>query len=108
MSDMPERIWVDDWVGGTGTWGFTGEDDRLYIRADLVADYEAKIERLRKALDQAIDRSGWFLGHNGHLAKWEFSEDPDDLTEYLCEDSDDVGCEAIVAYLREKEANHGN
>lgn len=57
---MPERIWVDDWVGGTGTWGFTGGDDRLYIRADLVAgadwahaQYEEEVERYRRALTTA-------------------------------------------------------
>ena len=59
MTDAPERIWVEDEFGGYhedqwlyGTWDARNIDgyEHEYIRADIVTEQAAEIERLRGAL----------------------------------------------------------
>ena len=55
----PDRTWEPEAVGGTE-----------YIRADLVAEKDAEIERLRKALDQMADINALSIVKTFDRGRW--------------------------------------
>jgi hypothetical protein len=69
---MPEKIWADYDSAGMCFWGIQKFDDKdtEYIRADIHA---AEVERLNKALEQALRYEEWVYSDEKRcpeLAAW--------------------------------------